>query len=234
MSPNYSADLPGLQDIKLIKYQDLSELKKNHEPVEKFNTYDTTLFDKLKVLRKKLAKEKKIPPYVVFQDPSLEDMATKYPLSMTEFRNIIGVGEGKARKFAAPFIKLIKDYVETNNIERTTDVVVRSAARKSMNKLFIIQHVDRKTPLDQIAEIKGLEYTDLLENVEQIVYSGTRLNIDYFIEDQMDDDKIDEIYDYFMSSESDSLDEAENELGLDYSREEIQLVRIKFISEVGN
>ena len=103
-----------------------------------------------------------------------------------------------------------------------------------MNKLFIIQHVDRKTPLDQIAEIKGLEYTDLLGNVEQIVYSGTRLNIDYFIEDQMDDDKIDEIYDYFMSSDSDSLDEAENELGLDYSREEIQLVRIKFISEVGN
>ncbi|MEM8887764.1 MAG: RecQ family ATP-dependent DNA helicase, partial [Bacteroidota bacterium] len=234
LGPKGIAFLKKPQDIKLIKYQDLSELKKNHEPVEKFNTYDTTLFDKLKVLRKKLAKEKKIPPYVVFQDPSLEDMATKYPLSMTEFRNIIGVGEGKARKFAAPFIKLIKDYVEVNNIERTTDVVVRSAARKSMNKLFIIQHVDRKTPLDQIAEIKGLEYTDLLGNVEQIVYSGTRLNIDYFIEDQMDDDKIDEIYDYFMTSDTDSLDDAENELGLDYSREEIQLVRIKFISEVGN
>ncbi|MEL6252139.1 MAG: DNA helicase RecQ [Bacteroidota bacterium] len=234
LGPKGIAFLKKPQEIKLIKYQDLSELKKNHEPVEKFNTYDSTLFDKLKVLRKKIAKEKKIPPYVVFQDPSLEDMATKYPLSMTEFRNIIGVGEGKARKFAAPFIKLIKDYVEVNNIERTTDVVVRSAARKSMNKLFIIQHVDRKTPLDQIAEIKGLEYTDLLENVEQIVYSGTRLNIDYFIEDQMDDDKIDEIYDYFMSSDTDSLDEAENELGLEYAREEIQLVRIKFISEVGN
>ncbi|MEM6801605.1 MAG: DNA helicase RecQ [Bacteroidota bacterium] len=234
LGPKGIAFLKKPQEIKLVKYQDLSELKKNHEPVEKFNTYDTTLFEKLKVLRKKIAKEKKIPPYVIFQDPSLEDMATKYPLSMSEFRNIIGVGEGKARKFAAPFIKLIKEYVEVNNIERTTDVVVRSAARKSMNKLFIIQHVDRKTPLDQIAEIKGLEYSELLGNVEQIVYSGTRLNIDYFIEDQMDDDKIDEIYDYFMSSDSDSLEEAENELGLDYSREEIQLVRIKFISEVGN
>jgi len=222
------------QEIKLVKYQDLNELKKNHEPVEKFNTYDTVLFEKLKTLRKKIAKDKKIPPYVVFQDPSLEDMATKYPLNMSEFRNILGVGEGKARNFAVPFLNLIKDYVELNNIERTTDVVVRSAPRKSMNKLFIIQHVDRRTPLDQIAEIKGMAYKDLLGNVEQIVYSGTRLNIDYFIEDQMDDDRIDEIYDYFMSSETDSLEEAENELGLEYSREEIQLVRIKFISEVGN
>jgi ATP-dependent DNA helicase RecQ len=222
------------EDIKLIKYQDFEQLQKNATPVEDFKTYDTDLFEKLKVLRKKIAKEKKIPPYVVFQDPSLEDMSTKYPVSIAEFLNITGVGRGKAQKFAAPFIKLIQDHVEANNIERTADVVVKSTARKSMNKLFIIQHVDRKTPLDEIAELKGLEFSELLENVEQIVFSGTKLNIDYYVEDRVDEDKIDDIYDYFMSAETDDLDQAEDELGLDYDREEIQLVRIKFISEVGN
>jgi ATP-dependent DNA helicase RecQ len=225
-------DQPGT--VKLIRYQDLDAVNKDTEPVENFKTYDTNLFDKLKDLRKKIAKERKIPPYVIFQDPSLEDMATKYPSSMADFQNITGVGRGKAQKFAAAFIKLIKEYIELNGIEHTADVVVKSAARKSMNKLFIIQHVDRRTPLDQIAKIKGMDYTDLLGNVEQIVYSGTRLNIDYFIEDQIDEDRIDEIFDYFMQAETDSLEEAERELGLEFSREEIQLVRIKFISEVGN
>lgn len=220
--------------LKLIKFQDFEKLERNASPVENFKTYDTDLFDKLKVLRKKIAKEKKIPPYVIFQDPSLEDMSTKYPTSMTEFHNITGVGRGKAKKFAAPFIQLIKEHVESNGIERTTDVVVKSTARKSMNKLFIIQHVDRRTPLNQIAKIKGMDYVELLEHIEQIVYSGTKLNIDYFIKNQIDEDKEDDIYDYFMHSETDSLEEAERELGLDYSREEIQLVRIKFISEVGN
>ncbi|MCB0835804.1 MAG: DNA helicase RecQ [Bacteroidetes bacterium] len=220
--------------VKLIKYQDFDQLKKDATPVEDFKTYDTDLFEKLKVLRRKIAKEKKIPPYVVFQDPSLEDMSTKYPISIAEFLNITGVGQGKAKKFAAPFIKLIQDYVETNGIERTTDVVVKSTARKSMNKLFIIQHVDRKTPLDEIAGLKGMDFSELLENVEQIVYSGTKLNIDYYVEDRVDEDKIDDIYDYFMNAETDDLALAEEELGLDYEKEEIQLVRIKFISEVGN
>lgn len=220
--------------MKLVKFQDYEKLNNMDPNVEDFKTYDTVLFDRLKTLRRKIAKEKKIPPYVIFQDPSLEDMATKYPISMDEFQNITGVGRGKAQKFAAPFIKLIKDYVDANGIERMTDVVVKSTARKSMNKLFIIQHVDRKTPLDQIADLKGMEFGELLGHIEQIVYSGTRLNIDYFIEDRVDDDKIDDIYDYFMTSETDDLDEAENELGGDYEREEIQLVRIKFISEVGN
>lgn len=226
--------LDNPQYLKLIKFQDFKKFEKNAGPVENFKTYDTDLFEKLKVLRKKIAKEKKIPPYVIFQDPSLEDMSTKYPISMSEFHNITGVGRGKAKKFAAPFIQLIKDHVESNGIERITDVVVKSTARKSMNKLFIIQHVDRRTPLNQIAKIKGMDYVELLEHIEQIVYSGTKLNIDYFIENQIDEDKEDEIYDYFMNSETDSLEEAERELGLDYSREEIQLVRIKFISEVGN
>ncbi|MCL4138194.1 UNVERIFIED_CONTAM: hypothetical protein GTU68_027015, partial [Idotea baltica] len=220
--------------IKLVQYQDLEKVQRNAGPVEEFKTYDTELFDQLKVLRRKIAKEKKIPPYVIFQDPSLEDMATKYPLTMEEFHNITGVGRGKAQKFAKAFIKLISEYVEANKIERTTDVVVKSTARKSMNKLFIIQHVDRRTPLDQIAEIKGMEYESLLGNLEQIVYSGTRMDIDYFINLRVDEDKIDEIYDYFMHAETDNLEAAEDELGIDYTREEIQLVRVKFISEVGN
>ncbi|MEZ4777472.1 MAG: DNA helicase RecQ [Bacteroidia bacterium] len=220
--------------VKLVKFQDFEQLKSAAVPVEDFKTYDIILFDRLKALRKKIAKEKGIPPYVIFQDPSLEDMSTKYPLSIDEFQNITGVGRGKAQKFAAPFIKLIKDYVEANGIERMADVVVKSTARKSMNKLFIIQHVDRRTPLNEIAELKGMEFGELLENLEQIVYSGTKLNIDYYIEDRVDEEKIDDIFDYFMSSETDSIDDAENELGGKYEREEIQLVRIKFISEVGN
>lgn len=220
--------------MELIKFQDYEKFNREEAPVDDFKTYDVALFDKLKALRKKIAKERKIPPYVIFQDPSLEDMASKYPITLEEFQNITGVGKGKAQKFAAPFIKLIKEYVETNSIERTVDVVIKSTARKSMNKLFIIQHVDRRTPLDQIAEMKGMEYEDLLNNIEQIVYSGTKLNIDYYIEQIVDEDKIDEIYDYFMHAETDDLNEAENELGTDFTREEIQLVRTKFISEVAN
>ena len=226
--------LDNPQPLQLIKFQDFDQLKRDATPLEDFKTYDVKLYELLVDRRKKIAKERKIPPYVIFQDPSLEDMATKYPLTIDEFQNITGVGRGKAQKFAAPFIKLIKEYVDTNQIERTLDVVVKSTARKSMNKLFIIQHVDRKTPLDQIADMKGMEFSQLLENLEQIVYSGTRLNIDYYIEDSIDDDKVDDIYDYFMHSETDDLDLAENELGGDFPRESIQLVRIKFISEVAN
>ena len=222
------------QAIQLIKFQDFEKFKKDIPETEDFKTYDVTLFDKLKALRNKIAKERKIPPYVIFQDSSMEDMATKYPITLEEFQSITGVGRGKAQKFATPFIKLISEYIEENSIERTETVVVKSTARKSMNKLFIIQHVDRRTPLDQIAEMKGLEYEDLLNNVEQIVFSGTKLDLDYFINSAVDGDKIDDIFDYFMSSDTDSLDEAEKELGGDFSREEIQLVRIKFISEVAN
>ncbi|GAB4404569.1 MAG: DNA helicase RecQ [Bacteroidia bacterium] len=234
LSDKGRAFLANPHNIELVRFQDFDQLKKDTVPVEDFKTYDTVLFDKLKVLRKKIAKEKGIPPYVIFQDPSLEDMATKYPTSMAEFQNITGVGQGKAQKFATPFIKMIKEYVEANGIERTMDVVVKSAARKSMNKLFIIQHIDRRTALDDIARNKGMDYDELLDNIEQIVYSGTKLNIDYFIEETIDEDKADEIYDYFMNSETDDLDQAERELGLDFTREEIRLVRIRFISEVGN
>ncbi len=225
-------DMP--QKMDLFQFRDFEAMNRDAPQLESFKTYDEDLFDQLKALRKKLAGEKGIPPYVIFHDPSLEDMATKYPVTMSEFQNITGVGRGKAKKFAAPFLKLISEYVESKGIERTTEVVVKSAARKNMNKLFIIQHVDRRTPLDQIAEIKGLEFAELLGNVEQIVYSGTRLDLDYYVEDQLDDDAIDEIYDYFMNSETDDIDLAEKELGGEYTVEEIRLVRLKFISEVGN
>ncbi len=222
------------QKIELVKFQDFEQLRKDAIPVEDYKTYDVVLFEKLKEQRRKVAKQKGIPPYVIFQDTSLEDMATKYPASMAEFENIAGVGKGKAKKFAVSFIKLINDYVEENEIERPTEVVVKTAARRSMNKLFIIQHVDRRTPLDDIAKNKGLSFRELLDNLDQIVYSGTRLNIDYYLEERLDEDTIDDIYDYFMESQTDSLDKAENELGPDITRDEIQLVRVKFISEVGN
>jgi ATP-dependent DNA helicase RecQ len=234
LTDNGHAFLKSPHALEFIRYQDFDQAKKDANPVEEFKTYDTELFDRLRKLRKKIADERHIPPYVIFQDTSLEDMATKYPVSMAEFQNITGVGRGKAQKFAAPFIKLITEYVESNGIERITDVVVKSTARKSMNKLFVIQHIDRRTPLDQIARIKGMDYSELLDNVEQIVYSGTKLNIDYYIEDVIDEDRIDDIYDYFMQSSTDDLNAAEKELGIDVSMDEIRLVRIKFISEVGN
>lgn len=220
--------------VKLVQFQDLEKLKNNAGPLEEFKTYDVELFDKLKGLRKKMGRERGIPPYVIFQDPSLEDMSTKYPVNMNEFLNITGVGRGKAQKFGASFIKLIAEHVELNGIERTMDVVVKSTARKSMNKLFVIQHVDRRTPLDQIADIKGMSFDDLLSNLDQIVFSGTKLDIDYYIRQVIDEDKVEDIYDYFMHAEDADLSAAEDELGGDYTLEEIQLVRIKFISEVGN
>jgi ATP-dependent DNA helicase RecQ len=228
------AYLEAPRPIELVKYQEIDQAKRDATPVEDFKTYDQILFDKLKALTRKVAKEKKIPPYVIFQDPSLEDMATKYPVTMAEFQNISGVGMGKAQKFAAPFIQLIKEYVDANGIERVAEDVVKSAPRKSMNKLFIIHHVDRRTPLDEIASIKGMEFDNLLELLEQIVYSGTRLNLDYYIKDRIEEDTLDEIYDYFMNSSTDDLDEAEKNLSDDIPREEIRLVRMKFLSEVGN
>lgn len=229
------AFLQNPDKLELIKYQDFEKLKsQSNVQVEDFKTYDEDLSNKLIAMRKKVAREKKLPPYVIFQETSLEDMATKYPITMDEFRSITGVGQGKARKFGASFLKLIQQYVDENDIERTREVVVKSTARKSMNKLFIIQHVDRRTSLDEIAEMKGMTFTDLMVQVKQIVDSGTRLNIDYYVEARLDDDSIDEIMDYFMTAESDDLDAAEAELGPDHSREEIDIVRAKFISDMGN
>jgi ATP-dependent DNA helicase RecQ len=228
--------LENPEPITLLHFRDFEELEKQKDQAgsEDYATFDEVLFDLLKKLRKQIAGEKGIPPYVIFQDPSLEDMATKFPVSMDEFQNISGVGRGKADKFAGPFIKLIKEYVEENEIERPEAFVVKKAGNKSMNKLFFIQHVDRKTPLDEIARLKNISFNDLMTDLEHIIYSGTKLNLEYFIKSELDPDNVTDIWDYFMHAETDSLDLAEKELGADYTREEIRLVRAKFIADIAN
>jgi ATP-dependent DNA helicase RecQ len=196
---------------------------------------DTQLLRLLKDLRKKLAKQKNVPPFVVFQDPSLEEMCTHYPISMDELKQISGVGNGKAIKFGASFIELIKKYVEDNDIERPVDLVIKTQANKSAIKVSIIQNIDRQIGLEDIARSKGITYVDILKEVEAIVNSGTKLNLGYFVDEIIDEDRQDEVYDYFKSAENDSIDAALKELGeSDYTREEIQLMRIKFMSEFGN
>ncbi|MCQ2071974.1 MAG: DNA helicase RecQ [Bacteroidaceae bacterium] len=195
---------------------------------------DPELYSMLKDLRKKLSKHLQLPPYVIFQDPSLEAMATTYPVTIEELKNIPGVGEGKAKRYGQEFVDLIKRHVEENEIERPEDLRVRTVANKSKLKVSIIQSIDMKVALDDIAISKGIDFDELLTEIEAIVYSGTKLNIDYFIDSVMDEDRAEDIYDYFRESESDSIDDAIDELGDDYSEEEIRLVRIKFISEMGN
>jgi len=196
---------------------------------------DTHLLSLLKDLRKKIAKQKSVPPFVVFQDPSLEEMCTHYPITMEELRQISGVGSGKAMKFGNPFLELIKKYVEDNDIERPIDLIIKTQANKSQMKVSIIQNIDRQIGLEDIADSKGITYEEILKEVESIVNSGTKLNLNYFIDEVIDDDRQDEVFDYFRAAESDSIDEALNELGeTDYTREEIQLMRIKFMSELGN
>jgi len=195
---------------------------------------DPQLYSQLKSLRKKVAAKNNVPGYVVFQDVSLEQMATMYPVTMAELQNIQGVGAGKAMRYGKDFLKLIKEYCEENEIERPEELRVRTVAKKSMLKVKIIQSIDRQVALDDIAQAQGLEFGELLDEVDAIVYSGTKLNIDYFLEDVMDEDHVDDIYDYFMESETDSVDDAIEELGGDYSEDEIRLVRIKFLSEQAN
>lgn len=195
---------------------------------------DPELYSILKDLRKKIAKRLELPPYVIFQDPSLEAMATTYPITIEELQNIPGVGAGKAKRYGEEFVKVIKAHVEENEIERPEDLRVRTVANKSKLKVSIIQAIDRKIALDELAESKGLEFGELLDEIEAIVYSGTKINIDYFLHEIMDDEHIDDIFDYFKESESDSLEEAIEEFGMEYSEEEIRLIRIKFLSEMGN
>ncbi|AXB55336.1 DNA helicase RecQ [Flavobacterium fluviale] len=197
-------------------------------------TADEVLMGMLRELRKKVAKKLGVPPFVVFQDPSLEDMALKYPISLTELYNIHGVGEGKAKKYGSEFVALISRYVEDNDIIRPDDLVVKSTGVNSANKLYIIQNIDRKLPLSDIASAKGLTMDTLIKEMEQIVYSGTKLNIKYWIDDMLDDDQQEEIHDYFMESESDKIEDALKEFDGDYDIDELRLMRIKFISEVAN
>ena len=207
-------------------------VEKPHDAVT--GALDPVLYSMLKDLRKTVAKKHHLPPYVIFQDISLEQMATMYPEDIQELQNIQGVGAGKAKRYGKEFYNLIKKYCEENDIERTEELRVRTVAKKSMLKVFIIQSIDRQIALDDLAEAKGLDFSVLLDEIEAIVYSGTKLNIDYFIEEVIDDDHVDDIYDYFMESETDDLNTAQDELGEDYTEDEIRLVRIKFLSEQAN
>ncbi len=196
---------------------------------------DEKLLAMLKDLRRDVARKLKLQPWVIFGDPSLEDMSIMYPITIDELKNCQGVGEGKARKFGREFLKLIEKYVEENEIIRPDDFVMKSIVNKSVNKVFIIQSVDRKLPLEDIADAKGMDMEELLDEIEAIVYSGTKLNLDYYIEQTLDEDIVDEIYDYFHDdAESDSLADAMEELGSDYDEQEVRLVRIKFLCEVAN
>ena len=196
---------------------------------------DPVLFSMLKDLRKQVARRCNLPGYVIFQDISLEQMATMYPVTLAELQNVQGVGVGKARRYGQAFCDLIKRHCEENSIERPEDLRVRTVAKRSAKKIYIIREIDREIPLDDIASAQGLDFDTLLSEIEAIVYSGTKINIDYFIDDVMDEDKTDEIYDYFMSSASDSINDALDEFdGEDISEEEIRLVRIKFLSENAN
>ena len=195
---------------------------------------DNELFSILKGLRKKIASSLTLPPYVIFQDPSLEAMATTYPITMEELQNIPGVGAGKAKRYGAEFLEIIKRHVEENEIIRPEDLRVRTVANKSKLKISLIQSIDRKVPLDDLAASRGLDFDKMLDEIEAIVYSGTRINIDYYINEIMDEDHMEDIFEYFKESESDRLSIAQEELGDDYTEEEIRLVRIKFLSEMGN
>lgn len=223
------------QSFKITEDNDFEE-EEEETPVRGGGScaVDPALYSMLKDLRKKLSKKLEVPPYVIFQDPSLEAMATIYPVTLEELQNIPGVGAGKAKRYGTEFCQLIKRHCEENEIERPEDLRVRTVANKSKLKVSIIQSIDRKVALDDIANAKGIEFNELLDEVEAIVYSGTKLNIDYFLEDVMDEDHVEDIYDYFKESTTDSLEEAMKELGDEYTEDEIRLVRIKFISEMAN
>ncbi|MDR2765729.1 MAG: DNA helicase RecQ [Tannerella sp.] len=222
--------------FKIVKDNEFDEDESNETPLRGGGScaVDPALYSIMKDLRKKLSKQLEVPPFVIFQDPSLEAMATTYPVTLDDLQNIPGVGAGKAKRYGSEFIAIIKKYVEENEIERPEDMRVRTVANKSKLKVWIVQSIDRKIALDDIAISKGLEFDELLDEIEAIVYSGTRINIDYFINEAMDEDHIQDIYAYFKESETDRLEEAIKELGSDYTEEEIRLIRIKFLSELAN
>lgn len=229
------AFLKSPKSFTIVEDHDFDEIEEE-EPVQSGGAcaVDPVLYDMIKDLRKRMAKDLNVPPYVIFQDASLEAMATIYPQTIKELENIPGVGAGKAKRYGDEFCKLIKKHCEDNEIERPEDLRIRTVANKSKLKVSIIQAIDRKVMLDDLAEGKGIDFTELLDEIEAIVYSGTKINIDYFIEEILDDEHIDDIYGYFKESETDDIDDALDELGADYSEEEIRLVRIKFISEMAN
>ena len=227
--------LKSPQSFMIVKDAEFSDDDESADREGGISALDPTLSAMLRDLRKKVSKRLERPPYVIFQDVSLEQMATDYPITLEELKNIQGVGEGKVKQpYAKEFVDLIRNYCEENEIERQVDMRVRTVAKKSMLKVKIIQSIDRQIALDDIATAQGIEFEELLDEVEAIVYSGTKLNIDYFLEEVMDEDHVDDIYDYFCESDTDRLSVAQKELGDEYSEDEIRLVRIKFLSEMAN
>ena len=219
--------------IELIKENDYSSVDDVSDGGGK-GAMDDRLYKMLISLRKEISKKKELPGYVIFQDPSLQEMASQYPITAEELTGIMGVGAGKARKFGAPFLDLIKRYVEENEIDRPQDMVVKSIVNKSGLKVHIIQNIDRKLPLEDIAKAKGKEMEDVIDEIEAIVGSGTKINIDYYLNDMLDEEEQQDVYDYFLEAESDDISEAYNEFDGDYTEEQLRLIRIKFMSEVAN
>lgn len=239
LTPRGDAYLKRPYAIELARDHDFTtavdEEEESSERTPVAKAYDARLFDILKNLRRKIAKEKNLPPYVIFQDPSLEEMATTYPTSKEDLAQVNGVGMGKVNKFGKEFISVIQQYVDENDIETANEVIVKSSVNKSKTKIMIIQQIDRKVDLEEIAETTSLRFEELLTEIENICYSGTKLNLGYYIDQVLDPSKQDEIHDYFMSSETDSLEKALNDDGIaEYSEEEIRLMRIKFMSEYAN
>lgn len=227
--------------IELARDHDFTSDVEDEESSERVvinsKSYDEKLFEMLKTLRKKVAKEKDLPPYVIFQDPSLEEMATTYPTTKDELASVNGVGMGKVNKFGKEFLDLIQTYVDENEIETASDIVVKSSVNKSKIKIFIIQQIDRKVELDEIADSKSITFDELLTEIENICYSGTKLNLDYYIDSVLDEDKQQQIYDYFLESETDSIEDAVDALkdeDSDFTEDNLRLMRVKFLSEYAN
>ena len=222
--------------VKFVIYYD-SESKDSNQTtnVKKLsNSGDETLMLLLKDLRKKIADKRSVPPYVIFQDPSLIEMTLKFPVQMDELSSIFGVGEGKSKKYGKEFIELISKYVVENNISRPDDFVIKSSGKNSSLKLYIIQSIDRKLSLNDIASSKSMDMMDFIKEMESIVYSGTKLDLNYCLEEYLDEDQQEEMYDYFIESESDSIELALEEFDGDFDEFELRLYRIKFLSELGN
>ena len=221
-------------DFFISRDNDFSKSHKRKQGLDKVSIVDIELMKKLIILRKDIAKKKSLPPYAILQEFSLEDMTYKYPTSLDEFKNINGVGEGKVVKFGHQFIKLIKEYIEENDIVKSDEVVLRTSGSKSSKKLSLIQNVDKKIPLDEISESRGIEFNVLLLELESIVFSGTKLNIDYYVDDILDEDQQEELHEYFLESESEDISIALQELDGEYDEEELRIYRIKFLSDVSN
>lgn len=236
ITPEGRAFMQNPSSFMLIKEHDylVSEEEEDLTVNGKGAVIDEQLYSELVALRKKISKDKSIPPFVIFQEPSLRDMCFQYPITIEELTNIQGVGNGKATRYGAPFVRLIKEYVEQNDIERPQDLVVRSLVNKSGLKVQMIQNIDRKLPLEEIGRAQGKTLEEIIDEIESIVLSGTKVNIDYYIDDVIDDDVQDEIYEYFSEAETDDLQEAYDEFDGDYSEEELRLMRIKFLSEMAN